>query len=284
MPRIGNYLVHAVETGHIRLDGGAMFGIVPKPLWNRKIEADDRNRITLALRCLLLEGDGRLILIDNGVGHKYDAKFADIFGVDHDTATLHGSLAELGFAPEDVTDVILTHLHFDHCGGTTERKGDSLKLTFPNAVHHVQKDHWDWARSLHPRERASFLAENLDPLEASGMLKLAVGNVEIVPGVKALVVDGHTRAQQALEISAPEHTLVYVADLIPTSAHIPSVWGMAYDIEPLKTIEEKGTFLKKAADKGWSIFFEHDTQVEVMDVEQIDGRIRGSNPRSLAEF
>ncbi len=235
-------------------------------------------------RCLLLEGNGRLILVDNGVGHKYDSKFADIFGIDHETATLEASLASLGFNRRDVTDVVLTHLHFDHCGGSTQREGDKLSLTFPNAVHHVQRDHWEWARKSNSRERASFLAENLDPLEDSGQLSLAAGDREIVPGVEPLVVDGHTRAQQTLKITGHGQTLVYVADLIPTSAHLPPVWGMAYDVEPLKTISEKQAFLKQAAENGWAIFFEHDPNVQVMDVEQIDGRIRGTKPRSLTEL
>jgi len=284
MTKIGDYSLHSIETGFLRLDGGAMFGIVPKTLWNRTTEADERNRITLAMRCLLLEGNGRLILIDDGVGHKYDSKFADLLAIDHETATLDRSLTRLGFAREDVTDVILTHLHFDHCGGSTMREGDKLSLTFPRAVHHVQRDHWEWARASNSRERASFLSENLDPLEDSGQLSLAAGGREIVPGVEALVVDGHTRAQQTLKIAGQDRTLVYVADLIPTSAHLPPVWGMAYDVEPLKTISEKQAFLEQAAENGWSIFFEHDPSVEVMDVEQIDGRIRGTSPRSLIEL
>lgn len=284
MPRIGNYTVYSIETGFLGLDGGAMFGIVPKTLWNRTTEADDRNRITLAMRCLLLEGNGRLILVDNGVGHKYDSKFADIFAIDHETATLGRSLARLGFAPKDVTDVILTHLHFDHCGGTTQREGDNLSLAFPNAVHHVQKNHWEWARTPNSREQASFLAENLDPLQDSGQLSLVAGDREIVPGVESLVVDGHTRAQQVLKIADQDRTLVYMADLIPTSAHLRPTWGMAFDVEPLKAISEKQAFLKQAAENGWAIFFEHDPNVEVMDVEQIDGRIRGTKPRSLAEL
>ncbi len=284
MTQIGNYTLHSVETGFLRLDGGAMFGIIPKALWSRTTEADDRNRITLAMRCLLLEGNERLILVDNGLGHKYESKFADIFAIDHESATLERSLTKLGFSREDVTDVILTHLHFDHCGGSTRRDGDKLALTFPNALHHVQKDHWEWARDSNSRERASFLTENLDPLEESGQLRLGSADRDILPGVEAIVVDGHTRAQQALKIEGRDRTLVYVADLIPTSAHLPPVWGMAYDVEPLKTISEKVTFLKQAAENGWTIFYEHDPNVEIMDVEQIDGRIRGINARPLAEF
>jgi glyoxylase-like metal-dependent hydrolase (beta-lactamase superfamily II) len=159
-----------------------------------------------------------------------------------------------------------------------------LELTFPNATYHVQSEHWDWARASNPREKASFLDENLEPLAQSGQLNQLDGAGEIVPGVDPIVVNGHTRAQQAIRVSDGEATLVFVADLIPTSAHIPAVWGMAYDIEPMKTIDEKVSFLDSAAAHGWSIFFEHDPEIEVMDVEQNDGRIRGTNARPLAEF
>jgi glyoxylase-like metal-dependent hydrolase (beta-lactamase superfamily II) len=284
MVSIGGFEVQKVETGRFRLDGGAMFGIIPKALWNRTTEVDERNRITLAMRCLLLRAEGRLILIDDGVGHKYDSKFQDIFAIDHESATLERSLHAKGFGLDDITDVVLTHLHFDHCGGSTERAGDLLLPTFPNAVYHVQREHWDWARAANPRERASFLSENLEPLESSGQLRLTEGPGEIIPGVEAMVVQGHTRGQQILKIGDSERSLVYVADLIPTAAHIPVVWTMGYDIEPLKTIDEKGRFLKDAAAQGWSLFFEHDPSVEVIDVEQKDGRFRGTDARPLTEF
>lgn len=284
MPRIGPYTLHAVETGRFRLDGGAMFGIVPKTLWNRHIEADDRNRIPLAMRCLLLEGDGRLVLIDDGLGHKYDAKFADIFAVDHEHSTLEDSLAALGFKPSDVTDVVLTHLHFDHCGGSTRRNGDRLELTFPDAVHHVQATHWDWARRSNAREKASFLDENLEPLAASGQVRTVDGPGEVLPGLEAIVIDGHTRAQQAVRIHDERRSLVYVADLIPTSVHIPPVWCMAYDIEPMKSIAEKDGFLEKAVENRWHIFFEHDANVEVLDLEQTEKGVRGTGARSLADL
>ena len=284
MPSIGSYTIHSIESGRFRLDGGAMFGIIPKALWSKTTESDDRNRITLAMRCLLLEGDGRVILIDNGLGHKYDSKFAGIFAVDHETSTLEGSLAEAGFSPDDVTDMVLTHLHFDHCGGSTRRDGDRLSLTFPNATYHVQRSHWDWARTSNAREKASFLAENLDPLQASGQLRLADGSGELLPGLEAMVVNGHTEGQQILKISDDSKTLVYVADLIPTSAHLQPVWGMAYDIHPLDTIREKEALLARAAENGWSLFFEHDPRVEVLDVEQSNGRFRGIGARPLSEL
>src|SRR5690606_26097508 len=175
MAKIGPYSLHTIETGRFGLDGGAMFGIVPKPLWERRIQADERNRIPMHMRCLLLEGDGRVILIDNGLGDKYDRKFQDIFAVDQESSSLASSLREAGFTEDDVTDVVLTHLHFDHCGGSTRRGSGGLELTFPNAKHHVQRKHWEWACEPNLREAASFLSENLDPLSRSGQLELVDG-------------------------------------------------------------------------------------------------------------
>lgn len=284
MVKIGPYSLHAVEAGRFRLDGGAMFGIVPKTLWNKKIEADNRNRIPLAMRCLLLEGAGRLILIDDGLGHKYNERFGDIFAVDHEHSTLEGSLASLGYAPSDITDVVLTHLHFDHCGGSTKRAGDGFALTFPNAVHHVQADHWQWATVSNVREKASFLAENLGPLASSGQLRTLDGPGAVLPGLEAIVIDGHTRGQQAIRVFDDSRSLVYVADLIPTSIHIPTVWCMAYDIEPMKSMAEKDLFLAQAVENGWHLMFEHDPHIEVIDLEQTDRGIRGIGARSLAEL
>ncbi len=266
--KIGPYTLHEIHAGQLRLDGGAMFGIVPKPLWERRIPADERNRIPLAMRCLLLEGDGRLILIDDGLGDTYDAKFADIYAVDRASSELHRSLAAAGFGAGDVTDVVLTHLHFDHCGGSTTRDADgSLRVAFPKATFHVQRSHWEWAHAS-PREGASFLAENLDPLEASGQLRLVDGPGEVLPGVEALVVNGHTRGQQLLKIGDADRTLVFAADLIPTAAHVPLLWVMAYDVAPLDTLAEKEAFLERAAQEDWLLFFEHDTEIATARVRK----------------
>ncbi len=267
--KIGPYTLHEIHAGRLGLDGGAMFGIVPKPLWERRIPADGRNRIPLAMRCLLLEGDGRLVLIDNGLGDKYDAKFADIYAVDRESAELHRSLAAAGCGADEVTDVVLTHLHFDHCGGSTVRDGGGFGLAFPNATHWVQRAHWDWAHAS-PREAASFLPENLDPLEASGQLRLLDGPGEVLPGIEALVADGHTRGQQLLKIADAEETLVFAADLLPTAAHVPLLWIMAYDVAPLDTLAEKEAFLEEAAREGWLIFFEHDTEVATARVRKTE--------------
>ncbi|SHK96524.1 MBL fold metallo-hydrolase [Rhodothermus profundi] len=284
MPRIGSYTLYTVETGRFRLDGGAMFGIVPKPLWERYAPADERNRILLNMRCLLLEGNNRLILIDNGIGDKLDEKFRDIYAVDHDYAELHRSLQRLGFSAADITDVILTHLHFDHCGGSTRRVGDRLEVTFPNATFYVQRRHWEWARHPNLRERASFLPENLEPLEASGQLRLLEGPGEVLPGITVEVVNGHTEAQQIVRIDGPEGTLVFVADLIPTHVHLRPVWNMGYDIRPLVTLEEKLAFLERAEANGWHLFFEHDPEVVVVSLHRTEREIAAVHPRPLAEL
>ena len=272
--KIGPYTLHEIHAGRLGLDGGAMFGIIPKPLWERRIAPDGRNRIPLAMRCLLLEGDGRVVLIDNGLGDKYDAKFADIYSVDVESSNLHHSLRAAGFSEEDVTDVILTHLHFDHCGGSTVRDGSGLlRVAFPNATYHVQRSHWEWAHTS-PREGASFLSENLDPLEASGQLRFVEVAVPVLPGVDALVVNGHTRGQQLLKISDDDHTLLYAADLLPTAAHVPLLWVMAYDVAPLDTLAEKSPILEQAAREGWTIYFEHDTETATARIEESERGFR----------
>ncbi len=277
---IGSYTLHEIHAGRLGLDGGAMFGIVPKPLWERRIPADGRNRIPLAMRCLLLEGDSRLVLVDDGVGDKTDAKFDDIYAVDRASSELHRSLKAAGFGAADVTDVVLTHLHFDHCGGSTLRRADgSLEVAFPNATFHVQRRHWEWAHES-PREQASFLPENLEPIAASGRLQLHDGPGELLPGVEALVVDGHTRGQQLIKLSDAERTLLYAADLLPTAAHVPPLWVMAYDVAPLETLAEKERILARAADEEWTVMFEHDTETATARVERTERgyRVVGQEP------
>ena len=267
---LAGYQIDLIEAGRVRLDGGAMFGIVPRPLWERQIPPDGRNRIPLAMRCLLLRGHGRTILVDTGLGHKSDAKFREIYGVDHEHSTLLGSLAAVGVAPEDVTDVVLTHLHFDHAGGATQRTdGGGLALTFADAAHHVQRAHWAWAHES-PREGASFLAENLDPLEASGQLVLRDGDDAPFPGVSLHVVNGHTRGQQLVRVHDGERSLLHAADLVPTAAHVPLLWVMAYDVEPLETIAEKERLLRQAAQEGWTLAFEHDPEVATAGVVETE--------------
>lgn len=284
MPRIGPYTLHAIETGRFGLDGGAMFGIVPKPLWERRIAPDDRNRIPLHMRCLLLKGADRCILIDTGLGEKHDAKFADLYAVDHESADLLGSLASVGVRPADVTDVVLTHLHFDHAGGSTRHDGDRLVPTFPEARYHIQRSHWDWASAPNGKEKNSFRPIDFDPLMAAGQVRLVDGEVELCPGVEVLTVHGHTHAQQIVKISGPEGTLVYVADLLPTSAHLRPPWIMAYDVRPLVTLDEKERFLRAAHAEGWHLFFEHDPEVEVASLQKTERGFRLTKPRSLDEL
>ncbi|MEM8558657.1 MAG: MBL fold metallo-hydrolase [Bacteroidota bacterium] len=269
MTSLGGYTLHAIETGRFGLDGGAMFGIIPRALWSRHVEPDSQHRIPMGMRCLLLEGHGRLILIDNGLGDKYDEKFGRIYAVDYAHSELHRSLRAAGFDASEVTDVVLTHLHFDHCGGSTVRDADGrLRLAFPNATHHVQATHWAWAHES-PRERASFLADNLDPLAASGQLHLLTakhtGPGALLPHIDVLTVDGHTRGQQLVKISAEAggggETLLFAADLLPTAAHVPLLWIMSYDVNPLDTLAEKTQLLAQAADEEWRVFFEHDAAV-----------------------
>ena len=284
MPKIGPYTLYTIETGRFGLDGGAMFGMVPRPLWERRIAPDARNRIALHMRCLLLEGDGRLILIDNGIGDKYDAKFKDIFAIDHAHSTLQGSLGAAGFSANDVTDVILTHLHFDHGGGSTTRRDDRLALTFPNATHHVQQAHLDWARQPTMREKASFLPGNIEPLVASGQLNRVAGEGALFPGIDVMLVNGHTESQQLVKISGVEGTLVFVADLLPTSHHLRLPWIMAYDVRPLVTLQEKQDFLTQALASGWHLFFEHDPEVTVASLVQTERGIDAVHPRPLDEL
>jgi len=284
MPTLGGYTLYSIETGRLGLDGGAMFGIVPKPLWEKKIPPDSRNRIPLHMRCLLLEGHGRLILIDNGLGDKYNDKFAFLYAVDHEYATLDGSLAQHGFHRSDITDVILTHLHFDHCGGSTRRDGDRLVVAFPNARFHVQRTHWEWAMRSNVREKASFLVENLEPLGASGQLHFVDGTQLDLPQCEAYVVHGHTEGQQVIVVGKGRARLAYVADLLPTNAHLSPAWNMAYDLRPMQTIAEKAAFLDLAEANQWHLFFEHDPFVEVASLERTDRGLRTTAHRTLADL
>ena len=276
---LAGYQIDLVHAGFLGLDGGAMFGIVPRPLWERHIPPDEANRIPLAMRCVLLRGHGRTILVDTGLGDKTDAKFDRIYAVDR-SHTLLGSLAALGVAPTDVTDVLLTHLHFDHGGGVTRRVTDgALELTFPHATHHVQRAHWEWAHTS-PREGASFLAENLDPLEASGQLRQLDGAEAPFPHMELLIANGHTRGQQLPLVSDGETTLFYAGDLLPTAAHVPLLWIMAYDVEPLETVREKDEVLARAAEGEWIVVFEHDP---VHAIGRIEATERGYVATELAD-
>lgn len=256
--------VSTVLAGRIRLDGGAMFGVVPKPLWERRIPADERNRISLAMRCLLVETDGRRILIDTGIGNKESEKFRGIYGVANEgrPTRLENELRELGVAPEEIDTVLLTHLHFDHAGGATVREPDgAVRPAFPNATYLVRRGEWEFAHQDNERIQASYLAHNMDPLEQAGVVEFLDGDAEVAPGVRTIRTAGHTPHHQSVLIEAGDTTLLYLADLVPTSAHVPLPWIMGYDVEPLVTLEVKREWLTRAGQEGWALVFEHDPVV-----------------------
>ncbi len=268
---IGKYDVQFIDSGRYRLDGGAMFGVVPRVLWQKENPPDDKNRIYMALNVMLLIGDGRVILIDTGIGRKSTEKFEKIYDIDHSEHSLLGSLAQHNVQPEDVTDVILTHLHFDHVGGATyyDDSGE-VKLQFPNATHYVQKRQLEWAQKGFEKDRASYLKENFELLTKSDQLQLLDGPQKLFDGVELLLSDGHTYAQQLVLISGEDKKLLHAADLIPMTAHIPLPWVMAYDLEPVATINEKRDLLPKIVDEEWLVFFEHDPRVHCGTVEMGD--------------
>jgi glyoxylase-like metal-dependent hydrolase (beta-lactamase superfamily II) len=259
MPRldIGPWAVHTLETGHLWLDGGSMFGSVPKPLWSREHAPDERNRIRLAMRCLLLDDGEHRVLIDVGIGAKFSDKLVDIYRVESER-TLEGALTGAGVDPADVTDVVLTHLHFDHAGGATRREGDHLVPSLPNARYHVRAANLANAREPNPRERASYMPENFEPLAEAGVL---VSNEETAspwPGVRYIHAEGHTRGQRLVRIAAGNDVIYFVADLIPTRSHVRIPFVMGYDVAAIETMREKQALLEQAVDERAWISIEHD--------------------------
>lgn len=267
---VGRLRCHALEAGIQRLDGGAMFGVVPRPLWEEKIPPDELNRIELAMRCLLLEHDAGPVLLDTGLGNKESEKFRRIYGVENDGVTgatrLEDALAEVGFSPADVRYVINTHLHFDHAGGNTQGEpGDTelsaVRLSFPNATYVVQRGELEFARAANERTSASYLKHNFEPIVAANRWHLVDGRVEILPGVRLVPTPGHVPYHQSVVISDGGNTACFPGDLIPTAAHVPLPWIMGYDLEPLVTLESKRSLLGRAAAEGWWVVFEHDRRV-----------------------
>lgn len=279
--------LYTINTGYFKLDGGAMFGVVPKQIWNKLQPADERNLCSWAMRCLLIEDGNRLILIDTGLGDKQDEKFFGHYYLSGNE-TLQSSLRKNGFDFSDITDVILTHLHFDHCGGAIKREGERLVPAFPNATYWSNGKHWEWATKPNEREKASFLKENILPIEQSGQLKLISepndGIADFSSNIKLRFVYGHTDAMMLPQISYKGRTIVYMADLLPSIAHIPLPYIMAYDMFPLKTLEEKKLFLTEALENNYILFFEHDPVIETCTLIQTDKGIRHGEGRRLVEM
>jgi glyoxylase-like metal-dependent hydrolase (beta-lactamase superfamily II) len=293
--------LYTINTGYFKLDGGAMFGVVPKTIWNKINPADDNNLCSWALRCLLIEDGDRLILVDTGIGDKQDAKFFSHYHL-HGNDTLDKSLAARGFHRDDITDVFLSHLHFDHCGGSIQRDGDKLVPAFKNAVYWSNDKHWEWALTPNEREKASFLKENILPIQQSGKLQFISHPLENLhperwtdfpPGtlvtpltneINVRFVDGHTNSMMLPQIKYKDRTVVFMADLLPSAGHIPIPYVMAYDMFPLITLDEKKNFLAEAVNNDYVLFFEHDPVNECCTLQQTDKGIRPKDFFSLSDL
>lgn len=285
--------LYSIETELFKLDGGAMFGVVPKSIWNKLNPADENNLCTWAMRCLLIEDDNRLILIDNGLGNKQSEKFFSHYHL-HGDATLEKSLSAKGFSKDDITDVILTHLHFDHCGGSVDRDGDKLVTAFKNATYWSNQEHWNWAVYPNDREKASFLKENILPIQESGQLKFIegvnneadepLGENSFNDNISIRFVNGHTQQMMLPQIKYKNKTIVYVADLLPSVHHIPMPYIMGYDMFPLTTLHEKKSFLTEALNNNYILFFEHDPKHECCTLKQTEKGIRQDSIFKLDEL
>jgi glyoxylase-like metal-dependent hydrolase (beta-lactamase superfamily II) len=284
--------LYSINTGYFKLDGGAMFGVVPKSIWQKINPADENNMCSWALRSLLVEDGDRLILVDNGMGDKQDAKFFSHYFM-HGDDTLDKSLAKHGFNSDDITDVFLTHLHFDHCGGSIVREGDNLVPAFKNAIYWSNEMHWETATRPNEREKASFLKENILPIEDSGKLKFVevsqmkdgkLGNTPFTGNISVRFVNGHTQSMMLPQINYNGKTVVYMADLLPSQGHIPIPYIMAYDMQPLVSMQEKKSFLKEALENDHILFFEHDPQYECCNLQQTERGIRPKDFFKLEEI
>ena len=276
--------LHTIDTGFFKLDGGAMFGVVPKTIWSKTNPADENNLCTWAMRCLLVEDGNRLILIDTGIGNKQDARFFNHYYL-HGDASLDSSLAKLGFSVGDITDVFLTHLHFDHVGGAVKRDGEKLLPAFENATYWSNKQHWDWAVFPNEREKASFLKENILPIQESGQLKFidAEDGAKFTDDFNIRLVYGHTDAMMLPLISYNGKKILYMADLLPSVGHLPIPYVMAYDMFPLTTLNEKKLFLNEALQNEYILYFEHDPVNECCTLQQTEKGIRFRDTFKLSE-
>lgn len=267
--KVGSYDIRALDAGKFRLDGGAMFGVVPKTLWTKTNPSDERNRIELALRVMLIMDANKVILVDTGIGTNWDYKFRDIYAIDQTQNNLENSLESFGLKPSDITDIIITHLHFDHAGGATSiDKDGKIVPAFPNAIYHVQKRQYEWALKPTEKDRASFIVENFVSIWEHGQINLLDGEIELYPGIFIKLSDGHTIAQQLAIIRGGRQTILHPGDMIPTSAHVQLPYIMGYDNYPLITLEEKKRYLSLCAEEGWMVFFEHDPFVEGAYIER----------------
>jgi glyoxylase-like metal-dependent hydrolase (beta-lactamase superfamily II) len=277
--------LYTIDTGFFKLDGGAMYGVVPKSIWQKLNPADENNMCTWAMRCLLIEDGNKLILVDNGIGNKQDEKFFRHYYL-HGDATLDNSLAKHGFHRDDITDVFLTHLHFDHCGGSIIREGDKLVPAFKNATYWSNPQHWQWATQPNDREKASFLKENILPIQESGQLKFIEQreNIAFCPNFQVRFVHGHTDAMMLPQLRYKDRTILYMADLLPSIGHIPVPYVMAYDMFPLTTLGEKKRFFQEAADNNYVLFLEHDPLVECCTLQVTEKGIRAGDLFKLSEI
>lgn len=277
--------LYTIETGLFKLDGGAMHGVVPKSLWQKQNPADEANLCSWAMRCMLVVIGERRILIDTGIGNKQEDKFFGYYHL-HGTTSLSSSLADKGLEAGDITDVFLTHLHFDHVGGAISRVGEQLLPTFPNATYWSNKDHWKWATEPNAREKASFLKENILPIQESGQLKFidTPDGEEWLTGFRIRYVSGHTDAMMLPQLTYKGNTVLYCADLLPSRAHIPLPWIMGYDTRPLLTLEEKTRILQEAAEKDYKLFFEHDSLTEMTTLQLTDRGVKAGESMKLSDL
>jgi glyoxylase-like metal-dependent hydrolase (beta-lactamase superfamily II) len=265
--KIGTYEVLSLDAGFFSLDGGAMFGVVPWVFWSRTNPPDERQRIKLATRCWLIRGNGKTILVDDGNGTKWSDKLKDIYNLDYKSSDLLSSLRRAGVAPSDITDVILTHLHFDHAGGSTTMENGKLVPAFPNARYHVQRKQWELSQNPTEKDRGSFMRDDYMPLMEHGVLELVDGECEIFPGIELLVTNGHTNSQQLPKISDGKTSMLFCCDLLPTTTHIPWPYVMGYDVRPLVTIEEKKKIFGRAYEEKWILYLEHDPSTEAITIK-----------------
>ena len=269
--KIGPYKLYSIETSEFALDGGAMFGIIPKPLWEKKAPVDEQNRIEMVTRSLLLISDEHKIIVDSGNGNKWQEKFKDIYKIELENLNLERSLGKYGFTPEDITDVYCTHLHFDHVGGNTKLVDGKLKPVFPNATCWIQNENWELANLPSEKDAGSFMSNDWSVLEKNDMIQFVDGRESFLPGIDQLLTYGHTTGMMHPIIGDSSQKLIYMADLIPMAAHIPLPWVMAYDIQPVQTVQEKTEILPRIVDEDWIIFFEHDPVHQASSV-QFDGK------------